>query len=185
MDLVVWKWVCSDVTSSPLQVTGLPASRDAQRRISTGLNSAQSVRTYGFANISPALSALRDRLCSTRGYLKALVRHSSPLQVAGSSARVSINIAVGGVVSSYPGVLVLTSVFSSSAVPLPNGFGHPRAGGRAAGWMGTELQSGRMRVYRGWRRVWSSFLTLTKLLSKAMPLMVEDMKPNTPYYTCS
>ncbi|MEA1905480.1 MAG: hypothetical protein U9N12_00810 [Euryarchaeota archaeon] len=76
----------TEVTSSPLQVTGLPASRGAQRRISTGLNSAQSVRTYGFANISPALSALRDRLCSTRGYLKALVRHSSPLQVTGSSA---------------------------------------------------------------------------------------------------
>ncbi|MEA1999034.1 MAG: DUF1828 domain-containing protein [Euryarchaeota archaeon] len=74
------------MTSSPLQVTGLPASRGAQRRISTGLNSAQSVRTYGFANISPALSALRDRLCSTRGYLKALVRHSSPLQVTRSSA---------------------------------------------------------------------------------------------------
>jgi collagenase-like PrtC family protease len=73
------------VTSSPLQATGLPASQDAQRRISTGLNSAQSVRTYDFANISPALSALRDKLDSTQMCLKVSVRDSSPLRVAGSS----------------------------------------------------------------------------------------------------
>jgi len=68
--------VPSIVTSSPLQVTGLPASRDAQRRISTGLNSAQSVRTYGFANVSPALSALRDKPDSTPMYLKVSARYS-------------------------------------------------------------------------------------------------------------
>jgi hypothetical protein len=80
--------ILKEVTSSPLQVAELPASSTPQQASPTGLNSAQPVRT---SDISPALSALRDRTGSSDVYLNVSMRHSSLLQVAGSSAAESIN----------------------------------------------------------------------------------------------